>query len=144
MKRNLAPARLGAATAALALGLAVLLGQASCSNQSEGQRCNILGDNAGNDDCQEGLVCKPKGQLNGAQDDLCCPLVGAPTVAACQAPGGGAVVPVPAEAGPTPDATPADASGDAPADAPAADTGADAPAAETGADASTDAPIDGG
>lgn len=141
MKRNLAPVRLGAAMAVLALGLVVLVGQASCSNQSEGQRCNTLGDNGGNDDCQDGLVCKPKAQLNGAQDDLCCPLTGTPTVAACQAPGGGAVVPVPAETGPAPDATPSDASGDAPADtgtdAPA-DTGTDAPSSDASADAQAD------
>jgi|GEM_PF-2493930 len=141
MKRNLAPVRLGAAMAALALGLAVLVGQASCSNQSEGQRCNTLGDNGGNDDCQDGLVCKPKAQLNGAQDDLCCPLTGTPTVAACQAPGGGAVVPIPAETGPSPDATPADTGTDAPADTgtdASTDTGTDA------SDASADAPTDGG
>lgn len=142
MKRNLAPVRLGAATAVLALGLAVLLGQASCSNQSEGERCNTLGDNGGNDDCQVGLVCKPKSQLNGAQDDLCCPLTGTPTVAACQAPGGGTVVPVPAEAGPTPDASSPDASSP---DASTPDASSpDASSPDATSDASADAADDGG
>ncbi len=138
--------RVGLAGALLALGLAGALGQAACSNQSEGQRCNTLGDNGGNDDCQIGLVCKPKDQLNGAQDDLCCPLTGAPTVAACQPPGGGNVVPIPAEAGPdatpptdaSPDTTPAtDAAKDA------ADGATDAPS-EAATDAATDAADDGG
>lgn len=146
MKRKLVPVRVGLATALLALGLAAVLGQASCSNQGEGERCNILGDNGGNDDCQVGLVCKPKAQLNGAQDDLCCPLTGPATVVACQAPGGGNVIPVPAEGGAdvgTPDASVAETSTDAATDA-ASDATTDSASDAATDGASADASDDGG
>ncbi len=119
--------RVRATLAATALALATTFGTfgSACSNQSEGQRCSVLGDNAGTDDCQSvsstgvPLVCKPKTQLNGAQDDLCCPQNPAQaTVPACQAPGSSGIVPPPpSEAGPTTDAALSDAS-----DATTADT----------------------
>ncbi len=61
--------------ALLSLGAAVLavaLTLPSCSNQGEGDRCNVLGDNNGNDECQDGLVCTRAADL-GAPTDLCCP-----------------------------------------------------------------------
>ena len=101
--------RVRAALSVIVLGLAggAVVGQSGCSNQSEGQRCSTLGDNAGTDDCQSvsstgvPLVCKPKSQLNGAQDDLCCPQDPTKaTVPACQAPGSGGIVPpAPADGG---------------------------------------------
>ena len=142
MKRNVASVRIGLATALLALGLTAVLGQASCSNQGEGGRCNVLGDNNGLDDCQTGLVCKPKATLNGAQDDLCCPeSTAAATNVLCQAPGGGGVQP-PAPADATaPDATiSVDATtNDAPNDAskPTTDSATDGPV-ESAADAADD------
>ena len=45
----------------------------ACSNNAEGERCDQLADNGGNDDCQDGLVCTSKTDLNGASSDLCCP-----------------------------------------------------------------------
>jgi hypothetical protein len=59
----------------------VLAGSATvgCSNQGEGARCDTLGDNAGNGECQDGLVCDPPSQLNGSFDNvgmtfgICCP-----------------------------------------------------------------------
>jgi hypothetical protein len=125
----------------LGLGVGAAVGQSGCSNQSEGQRCSTLGDNAGTDDCQSvsstgvPLICKPKTQLNGAQDDLCCPQnPSEATVPACQAPGSGGIVPpAPSDGGAetsvdsgardtstpdtsTPDTSTPDASGDGSAD----------------------------
>lgn len=41
----------------------------ACSNQAEGERCDV---NNNNDDCQEGLICKPSTELGGSAD-ICCP-----------------------------------------------------------------------
>lgn len=54
------------------LGLAVALNLPACSNQSEGQVCNIEN---GNEDCEEGLTCISKTQLLGTSD-ICCPATG--------------------------------------------------------------------
>ncbi|MBX3261261.1 MAG: hypothetical protein KIS78_07125 [Labilithrix sp.] len=45
---------------------------AACSNQGEGERCEVLN---GDDDCKtdEGLVCYPMDQLRNASSDRCCP-----------------------------------------------------------------------
>jgi hypothetical protein len=45
---------------------------AACSNQGEGERCEV--DN-GDDDCRtgEGLSCYPEAQLKNAGSDRCCP-----------------------------------------------------------------------
>jgi hypothetical protein len=45
---------------------------AACSGQGEGERCSVLSDNNGDDDCA-GLHCTPAGQLNGSSTDRCCP-----------------------------------------------------------------------
>ena len=44
----------------------------ACSNQGEGERCEIAN---GNDDCKtdEGLSCYPAGQLVDQTSDRCCP-----------------------------------------------------------------------
>ncbi len=57
--------------AAFALG-AVALG-AACSGQGEGERCSVLADNGGNEDCAGALLCVASGQLNGSSSDRCCP-----------------------------------------------------------------------
>ena len=49
---------------------------AACSNQAEGQRCD---PRFGNDDCQDGLVCKRASELGGVYD-ICCPAAGANVV----------------------------------------------------------------
>lgn len=65
---------------ALPLTLAGLLAGATvviinaCSNQPEGERCSVLAEGNGNDDCQDGLVCTEAKLLNNAGDtDRCCP-----------------------------------------------------------------------
>jgi hypothetical protein len=55
---------------ALAVVLAATLAPA-CSNNAEGERCDTRADNAGNDDCQDGLRCTP--DIPGSQSDICCP-----------------------------------------------------------------------
>ena len=54
------------------LALAGSLLASACGAQGEGERCNA--DN-GNDDCQEGLVCKTSRELE-SNADICCPEVG--------------------------------------------------------------------
>ena len=46
-----------------------ILAFASCSNETEGQPCDMRAGNSGDDDCASGLVCTSV----GAQSDLCCP-----------------------------------------------------------------------
>ena len=54
------------------VALAVLF--AACSNQGEGERCDVRADNQGTDDCQLGLMCTPAFMLSGtAMSDVCCP-----------------------------------------------------------------------
>jgi hypothetical protein len=43
---------------------------AACSNQGEGERCEILN---GNDDCKDGLICTSENLLRNANSDRCCP-----------------------------------------------------------------------
>ena len=101
----------------------------ACSNQGEGERCDRNGDNAGNDECRDGLRCTAAGELNGSpQTDRCCPVIRTTAAAlVCQIPpnpGGG-------DAAPPPEASVADVS----VDSPATDTGT---GTETGADTGTD------
>lgn len=44
----------------------------ACSNQGEGERCEVENNN---DDCKtdEGLLCYPEAQLKNAGSDRCCP-----------------------------------------------------------------------
>ena len=46
---------------------------AACSNQGEGERCEVFN---GNDDCKTGedLVCTPFAQLRNTDSDRCCPV----------------------------------------------------------------------
>jgi hypothetical protein len=134
MKPVVAPLRLLATLALLGLGVAVL-GQVGCSNQSEGQRCSV--DN-NNDDCQENLICKPKDQLNGAQDSLCCPADSEKATApACRPPGQSNAVPTPVDASTT------DATTDSSTDAGDAGDGSTSDATtDSSTDASSDASSD--
>jgi hypothetical protein len=83
-------------------GLAV----AACSNGGEGDACNYLAENNGDDDCQDGLICWQAKTLNGAGTDLCCPPDRAQaTTAACAIPATapGVDAAIPADSGPTTD-----------------------------------------
>lgn len=133
MKPVVAPLRLLATLALLGLGVAIL-GQTGCSNQSEGQRCSV--DN-NNDDCQENLVCKPKDQLNGAQDSLCCPADSSKATApACRPPSQTTTTPTPVDASTTDSST--DASTDS-GDSATGDATTDS-STDASTDASSDAP----
>jgi hypothetical protein len=127
-----------AAIAALGTAIAPV----GCSSQGEGERCNVLSDSNGNEDCQQPeLVCTPAGQLNGNDHstDRCCPPDRSQaTTFVCQAQSAGGIdaAAPPVDAGDggagdvnveggNPDATPdgetdggPDASTDSPADAP--------------------------
>jgi hypothetical protein len=129
LRRRLKPAahrlRRRLKPAALALPLLVI----TCSNQGEGERCSLRGDNGGSDECQDGLACTNSG-LNGAvqggYDGRCCPQDRTQaTTAICQqavSPAGGdAAIP------PIPDSGSPDTS---------------SPAPEGGADAAVDSPPD--
>jgi hypothetical protein len=66
VKRRIGIAALSLAVTALFFG--------ACSNGGEGDRCSLLADNSGNDDCQNGLKCTAAGELSGNQQtDRCCP-----------------------------------------------------------------------
>jgi hypothetical protein len=98
---------------------------AACSNQGEGERCELFNNN---DDCENGLICTAAGELASqfAGSDRCCPPDRTQaTTEACRTPRTGPI----GDATPPPDTGPAptpDASGDADAATDAADA-ADAP-----------------
>lgn len=74
----------------------------ACSNNGEGERCEINSYNAGNDDCQDGLQCT---QVPGARSALCCPVDRSKSSSAeCRggANVGDAAQPTPVDAGTTP------------------------------------------
>lgn len=105
--------------------LGVVAAVSACSNNGEGERCQV--ENL-NEDCQNGLTCTPKQQLQQqyAGSDRCCPPDRAlATEPACKL-GTGTIGTNPPSEGGTSDATTTDA-----ADA--------ADAAETSTDAATDA-----
>jgi hypothetical protein len=82
----------------------------ACSNNGEGERCELNSSNSGNDDCQDGLVCT---QVPGARSALCCPADRSKSSSAeCRggANVGDAAQPTPVDAGSTSDAAPTDAS----------------------------------
>jgi len=133
----------------VALALAV-----GCSNQGEGEVCDVNAGNAGNDDCQSGLVCTP-GIVPGERSGRCCPappLVATTTVCAVNHLAGNDASPaVPPDAGEGgADVGPIDAPMEGATDAPAesaTDATVDSPGAaqpeaspETGA-AATDGPL---
>jgi hypothetical protein len=70
------------------LPLAILLAIASCSDQGEGERCDV---NSGNKDCASGLFCVPAALLDPSvnRGDRCCPeTVTASTDTRCRRGGG--------------------------------------------------------
>jgi hypothetical protein len=98
---------------ALASLLSAIVALTACSDYAEGDRCETLN---GSGDCQSGLVCTAKSQINAPYNnsDRCCPSnPAAATHPACtvlQSPVGDATAPF--DTGPTPDAaivTPAEA-----------------------------------
>ena len=105
----------------------------ACSNQGEGDRCEVEN---GNDDCktEEGLICYPSEQLNNkSNSDRCCPTDRTKaTQAVCQTPvdvvGNDATAPT--DTGPpiTPDAN-----------VPNADAATATDASDAGSDADADA-----
>lgn len=119
MKR---PISLKAATLASALAVSGLVAlSVACSNQGEGERCEILNDN---EDCSsaDGLICTAASSLNNSISDRCCPADRLrATEAVCKAP--------------------INVSGDASAPA---NTGPDAAATDAGNDAGTADAADGG
>jgi len=56
-----------------AVGIGALLTVPACSNQGEGERCNVQGDNFGRDECQDNMRCTPANELTGSTTDRCCP-----------------------------------------------------------------------
>jgi hypothetical protein len=50
----------------------VLVVASACSNQGEGERCDVLN---GDDDCKtdDGLICYRAADLNNSNSDRCCP-----------------------------------------------------------------------
>jgi hypothetical protein len=111
-----------AAIAAALLGAGWLV-LSACSNQGEGERCELLNNS---DDCQDGLVCTDTNALPEGfkTSPLCCPPERArATTEACREPAGSAV----GDSAPPPDTGPppsSDAATDA--DAPVGDAGPDA------------------
>ena len=104
----------------------------ACSNEGEGERCDIRGDNNGNDECQSGLTCTLGTSLPSKPgSDVCCPSDLTSTTPICSRQTG-------IDAGLPPiDASPSGAdSGDATV---VTDTGID-----TGSDTGTDAGTDSG
>ena len=96
----------------------------ACSNGGEGDRCDHLADNNGNDDCQNGLQCIRADAVNGSdrQSDRCCP-----TDRSTSAPGSVCALPMPSNGLGADAAIPAEAAvSDAPVVVP--DAAPDAPA----------------
>lgn len=57
------------------VGFSAAMTLVGCGKQSEGERC--VSKEAGNTDCEEGLVCVPCYALRTGQVDRCCPPVSA-------------------------------------------------------------------
>ncbi|HEX3772704.1 MAG TPA: hypothetical protein VHV30_17615 [Polyangiaceae bacterium] len=115
-------------------GAAFSVVAAGCSNQGEGEYCDIDAGTVGGD-CADGLECVAAPGLSGTPNNSrCCPVAGgaAPTTAACTM--NSLTIDGSTEAGAIDD----DASGAAP-DATAASDAADA-----GADVAPDAPVESG
>jgi hypothetical protein len=138
-----------AARAALVGGLLAGLAVA-CSNQGEGERCDTLADNGGNDDCQDGLVCTPGTSLNPPQStDRCCPQDRTQAqTSVCQQPTtsvGGDAAPPPFDSGlhdgPSGDSSNPDSATDSSASDAPVDSPIDSPV-DAGVDAGVDAPVD--
>jgi hypothetical protein len=133
---------LASVACALAGGFILL---SSCANQGEGQRCERLAANLGNDDCESGLVCTPNDQLRWPvqtdggvlqtpQTYICCPpdrSLAKTAVCANFMPPLGSDASIPEGGGSdAPSDAPAETSSDAPSDSPSEAT--DAPADATG------------
>ena len=62
--------------------LALALGAGACSNQGEGERCDLKDGNNGSDDCRSPLVCTATSIYSGgasAAGAICCPQSGCQT-----------------------------------------------------------------
>jgi len=57
----------------------------ACSNQAEGERCDV---NNNDDDCQEGLICTSSRELGGSADYCCPPGQGTSELPECTLGGG--------------------------------------------------------
>jgi hypothetical protein len=130
------------AGAALVAALATV---SACSNQREGERCDLRGENGGNDDCLDGLQCTNIRQTT-TSEGLCCPVNRTTaTSAACKLPpappGSDASIPGLPDAGA--DVTVNEAGGDSSNEASSSDSGT-SDASDGGADAPADAPGEGG
>ncbi len=130
-----------------AVGFVVIVPTASCATHGEGERCET---NNNNDDCDNGLICTPGGQItivteagvNNSSADICCPPDRSQaTTDICKlnplSPGSDASLP---DTG-VPDATSSDSGGgDAASDAGSGDaTTGDAASDAGGGDAASDA-----
>jgi hypothetical protein len=122
----------------------------ACSNQGEGEICDIDAGDAGDDDCQSGLVCT---SLSGVVGPRCCPsdlnqaktavcAINHQAVTANPAPPDGAAEATEASPGDGAMAGPSDATPDATPDAPADAPGASIP--DAAGEASADVGADGG
>jgi hypothetical protein len=118
----------------LAAGLVV----AACSDEGEGQPCNRLAGNNGDDDCQSGLTCQDILQVPGPR--CCPPNRSQATTPECAQPAGGVdASPAPPDAKTT-DTSSQDSTGEAQGEAaPDSPAEGDAPA-ESAAEGGGDAP----
>ena len=105
---------------------------AACSNQGEGERCDVLN---GHDDCKtdQDLRCYPANQLTNTTSDRCCPADRSQATApVCLTP----ISIVGGDAATTPDTGPTGNGQDA--GTPASDAGDEAQAPDGGADAAAE------
>lgn len=92
----------------LCTALAAFVALTSCTNYEEGERCEVLN---GNEDCNDGLTCTPKAQINTPYDssDRCCPAdrttATHPACVVLTTPITTDAAPLDSNTGPTPDAT---------------------------------------
>jgi hypothetical protein len=108
----------------------VIIVSAACSNQGEGERCDVLN---GDDDCKtdDGLICYRAADLNNSNSDRCCPRDRArATNPVCKTPLSTVTndAQAPSDSGPNPiipDATPDANDGASQEDSGIADAGAD-------------------
>jgi hypothetical protein len=68
------------ARTALLLGAAAAM-SAACTRQAEGERCDY--EWAADQDCADGLICRPCGDLQASNVDRCCPADGSNTDPRC-------------------------------------------------------------
>jgi hypothetical protein len=64
------------------LSAVTALSMPGCSQQGEGERCDLLAN--GDADCNDGLTCVPKNSLLEGTADRCCPAPGTESDARCK------------------------------------------------------------